>query len=391
MNAINLGSVATGWPFSLSLAVPSTDSMSLVLIGILLVAVSCLLTSVNFIASIHHLRATEMTWSHMPLLLWSLYASCGMQLLIVPILSIVCLIVLSERALAMGFFQRDLGGGDAIYSHLIWFFAHSAVYVMLLPAMGAVSEILSVHSHKRMVGYRLVAWSMVAIAACSPFAWAANMPFIGQVDHFSAISSLLSFLVVLPMSTIIFSWIATLLRGSIAWNTPMLYSIMFLLILAIGVLSGLFLNSLATRVMLHDTVFEAAHLHYLWGSVLIGFIAAVHHWWPKITGRMFNDGHGVLCAWLVFAGFHLALFPQFLAGTQGLTRRMSVYPAQFEIYQQISTCGTCLLAVGMLGLAYCLLQSLFQGERATSNPWQATTWEWHCSSPPTWDNLSESP
>ena len=263
---------------------------------------------------------------------------------------------------------------------------------MILPAMGVISEIISIHSRKHIFGYRFIAWSSIAIALFGFFVWGHHMFTSGQSGVVNTIFSLLTYSVSIPSAIKVFNWLATLYRGSIAWNTPMIYAIMFMLLFAIGGLTGLFLGALATNIHLHDTYFVVAHFHYvMMGSPLVAFIAAIHHWWPKMTGRMYNESAGILCAWLVFAGFNMTFMPQFIMGSQGMPRRYYNYPPQFEIYHQISTCGALLMGLAFFMIAAYLLRSLVSGPVAPANPWGGASLEWRCNSPPPWYNFKQTP
>lgn len=392
IQAMLAGGLDTGWTFYVPYSTSATGAVSLVLLGAFVLGCSSILTGVNFIASIHQLRPEGMNWFRMPLFLWSLYASSVIQILATPILGITLLLVLAERILGIGIFRPELGGDPVLYQHFFWFYSHPAVYVMILPAMGVVSEIISIHSRKQIFGYHFIAWSSIAIAMFGFFVWGQHMFTSGQSGVVNTIFSLLTYSVAVPSAIVVFNWLATLYRGSIAWNTPMLYAIMFMLLFAIGGLTGLFLGALAINVHLHDTYFVVAHFHYeMMGSALMAFIAAIHHWWPKITGRMYSETQGVICAWLLFTGFNLTFFPQFIMGSQGMPRRYYNYPPQFQIYHQLSTLGALLMAAAFFGIAFYLIQSLLRGVLAPANPWGGASLEWRCTSPPPYDNFKDPP
>jgi cytochrome c oxidase subunit 1 len=383
----------TGWtfytPFSTSNystgVVPAT-------LGAFILGFSSILTGVNFIASIHTLRPKGMTWFRMPLLLWGLYATSIIQILATPVLAITLLLIAAERTLGVGIFDPKLGGDPVLYQHFFWFYSHPAVYIMILPAMGVISEVITTFSRKHIFGYNFIAFSSIAIALLGFLVWGHHMFASGQSALANAIFSLLTFSVAIPSAVKVFNWLSTMYGGSIRLQTPMLYAMGFILLFTVGGLTGLFLGALSTDIHFHDTYFVVAHFHYvMMGSMLFGFLAGMYYWWPKFFGRMYNERVGQVCAWVVFIGFNLAFFVQFVAGSQGMPRRYASYPEQYQIYHQISTIGAYIMGLGLVGVGLNWAMSLFNGRPAPANPWGGNTLEWQCTSPPPHDNFSVSP
>ena len=390
---IVLGSLDTGWTFYVPYATETTmGGVIPVLAGAFVLGFSSIFTGLNFIVSIHKLRPPGMTWFKLPLFLWALYATAVIQILATPVLGITLLLLIIERTAHLGIFLPKLGGDPVLYQHFFWFYSHPAVYIMILPAMGIVSEIVSVFSRKHIFGYKFIAFSSIAIAVFGFFVWGHHMFVSGQSTLITTIFSLLTYSVSIPSAVKVFNWLATMHRGSIVLKTPMLYILAFIFLFAIGGLTGLFLGALATDVHLHGTYFIVAHFHYvMMGSTLIAMIGGLHYWWPKMTGRMYSEKAGVVAWLLVFVGFNLTFFPQFVMGTQGMPRRYYNYPAQFEFLHRLSSVGSYVMAVGFFVIAGYLLHSLFRGRRAPANPWGGATLEWACSSPPPHDNFAHAP
>jgi cytochrome c oxidase subunit 1 len=346
----------------------------------------------NFIVTIHALRPKGMTWFRMPLFLWALYSTAIIQVLATPVLAITLGLLVVERVLNVGIFNPSMGGDPVLYQHFFWFYSHPAVYIMIVPAMGIVSELIAVHSHRHIFGYRFIAFSSIAIAMFSFLVWGHHMFTSGQSALMNTIFSAISFSVAIPSAVKVFNWLATLYKGSISLNTPMLYALSFLVLFTIGGLTGLHLATLSTDVHLHDTYFVVAHFHYvMMGSALIAMIGGLHHWWPKMTGRMYNDKLGMIACTIVFIGFNLTFFTQFMLGSHGMPRRYYDYQPEFQVYHVISTIGSYIMAVGFLMTAGYLIQSLISGAKAPANPWGGRSLEWQCASPPPHDNFKEQP
>jgi cytochrome c oxidase subunit 1 len=335
-----------------------------------------------------------MNWFRMPLFLWSIYATAVIQVLATPVLGITLALLAVERAFGIGIFNPALGGDPVLYQHFFWFYSHPAVYIMILPAMGVISEIIAVHSHRHIFGYNFIAWSSIAIAIFSFLVWGHHMFTSGQSPLMSVIFSFITFSVGIPSAVKVFNWLATMYKGAISWNTTMLWGMGFIFLFMIGGLTGMYLGTIATDIHLHDTYFVVAHFHYtMMGSALVGFIAGLHHWWPKITGKMFNENAGRFAFVLFMIGYNMTFFTQFMLGSHGMPRRYATYPADagFQMYNIISTIGSYVMAISFFMMAGYFIASIFKGRRAAANPWGGRSLEWQCSSPPPHDNFSEQP
>lgn len=387
------GGVDTGWtfytPFSTSY---SNTHVVLTGVGIFIVGFSSILTGLNFIVTIHKMRAPGMTWMRLPLFVWAHYATSIIQVLGTPVIAVTLLLVALERIFHAGIFDPAYGGDPILFQHMFWFYSHPAVYIMILPAMGVISEIIPCFSRKCIFGYSFIAMSSMAIALLGFFVWGHHMFVSGQSPYASLIFSALSFLVAIPSGVKVFNWTATLYRGSISFEAPMLYALGFIGLFTIGGLTGLFLATLGLDVHVHDTYFVVAHFHYIMvGGAIMAFFAAIHFWWPKMTGRIYPENWGRAAALIIFIGFNLTFFPQFIVGYLGMPRRYHEYPPQFQIYNVMSTAGTSVLGVGyMLPMLY-LIWSLRYGKRAPDNPWRATGLEWQTPSPPPTYNFDTPP
>jgi cytochrome c oxidase subunit 1 len=333
-----------------------------------------------------------MTWFRMPLFLWAIYSTAVIQVLATPVIGITLLLLVAERTMGIGIFDPALGGDPVLFQHFFWFYSHPAVYIMILPAMGVISELIATFSRKHIFGYRFIAYSSVAIAIFGFLVWGHHMFTSSQSDLVTVIFSALTFSVSIPSAIKIFNWLATMYKGSIRLATPMLYAMSFIFLFGIGGLTGLFLGALAADVHLHDTYFVVAHFHYvMFGGTVIAFLGGLHYWWPKITGKMYSEVSGALGCALIFVGFNVTFFTQFVMGSQGMPRRYYDYIEQYASYHMISTVGSYIMAVGFLVTAYCLIHSLFKGKQAPANPWGARSMEWMTSSPPIHHNFDETP
>jgi cytochrome c oxidase subunit 1 len=393
MFAMVAGGVDTGWtfytPFSSSY---SNTYVVATVLGIFVAGFSSILTGLNFIVTVHTMRAPGMTWFRLPLFVWSNYATALIMVLGTPVLAITLTLVGIERLFHIGIFDPANGGDPVLFQHLFWFYSHPAVYIMILPSMGVISELVSTFSRKRVFGYGFVAFSSVAIAILGFLVWGHHMFVSGQSTYASLVFSFLSFFVAIPSAIKVFNWTATLYKGSISFDTPMLYAFGFIGLLTMGGLTGLFVASLGIDVHVTDTYFVVAHFHYIMvGGALMGYLGGLHFWWPKMTGRMYPEGWGKLSALVVFLGFNLTFFPQFILGYLGMPRRYHAYPPEFQALHVLSTAGASVLAAGYIMPLIYLLWSLRYGKIAGANPWGATGLEWKTASPPPTHNFEETP
>jgi cytochrome c oxidase subunit 1 len=390
---IIIGGVDTGWTFYTPFSTQYSNTHVLgTTFGAFIVGFSSILTGLNFIVTIHRMRAPGLTWYRLPLFVWAMYATSLVQLLATPVLAITLVMLMVERFLHVGIFDPALGGDPLLFQHMFWFYSHPAVYIMILPAMGVASEVVAAFTRKKIFGYTFVAFSSLAIAFLGFLVWAHHM-FVAGISVYSAmIFSFLSYFVAVPSAIKVFNWTATLYKGSVSWQTPMLYILGFIGLFTMGGVTGLFLAALGLDVHVTDTYFVVAHFHYIMvGGAVMAYFAGLHYWWPKITGRMYPEWWARLGALLVFVGFNLTFFPQFILGYLGMPRRYHAYAPEFQVLNVMSTAGASILAVGYaLPLCY-LLWSLRFGRKAGVNPWGAVGLEWTTSSPPPKDNFHETP
>jgi len=392
--AVISGGVDTGWTFYTPLSsLYLTTHVLAAASGIFITGFSSILTGLNFIVTIHRMRAPGLTWFRLPLFIWSLYATSVIFVLATPVLATTLMLVGLERVFHAGFFDPRLGGDPILFEHLFWFYSHPAVYIMILPAMGVISELITAFSKKRIFGYKAIAYSSMAIALVGFFVWGHHMFVSGQSAYAGLIFSALSFAVAIPSSVKVFNWTATLYKGSISYDAPMLYALGFIGLFTMGGLTGLFLASMAVDVHVHDTYFVIAHFHYIMvGGAVMGYLGGIHFWWPKITGRLYPDVWARLAAVTIFLGFNLTFFPQYILGYLGMPRRFAMYPPEFQALNVLSTAGASILGIGYFIPFIYLLWSIRYGPVAPANPWGAKGLEWErAPSPPPKENFEEIP
>jgi len=388
-----MGGVDTGWTFYTPFSTTYSNTHVIgTALGIFIAGFSSIFTGLNFIVTIHRMRAPGMTWTRLPLFCWSNYAASIIMVLGTPVVAITILLVALERLFHIGVFNPALGGDPLLFQHLFWFYSHPAVYIMILPGMGVISEVVTCFSRKRVFGYEFVALASIAIAVLGFLVWAHHMFVAGISVYAALVFSLLSYLVAIPSAVKIFNWTATLYKGSIRYDTPMLYAFGFMGLFTIGGLTGVFLASIGVDVHVTDTYFVVAHFHYVMvGGMVLAYMAGLHFWWPKITGRMYPEGWAKLSALLVFVGFNLTFFPQFVLGYMGMPRRYHAYPPEFQVLNVLSTAGASVLAMGYVLPMIYFLWSLKYGKLAGPNPWNAVGLEWMTPSPPPTHNFDETP
>ncbi|MBC5784057.1 cytochrome c oxidase subunit I [Ramlibacter sp. USB13] len=391
--ALALGGVDTGWTFYTPYSTMFSNSwVTVTLTGVFIVGFSSILTGLNFIVTVHRERAPGLGWFRLPLLVWALYATSVMLVLATPVLAMTTLLVIAERLMQIGVFDPAHGGDPLLFQHLFWFYSHPAVYIMVLPAMGVVSEIVPCFARQRIFGYRFMAYAILGIASIGFLVWGHHMFVSGQSVAASLVFSLLSFLVAIPSGIKVFNWTATLYKGSIRFDAPMLYALGFVGLFTIGGLTGLFLASLSLDVHLTDTYFVVSHFHYIMvGGAVMTYFGGLHFWWPKATGRMYPETWGRIAAVLVFLGFNFTFFPQYILGVQGMPRRYHTYPPEFQVLHLLSSAGAVVLALGYLLPLFYFAWSLRHGRVAGPNPFEAKGLEWHTPSPPPTHNFDTPP
>jgi len=391
--ALLKGGADTGWTFYTPYSTTYANSeVILTALGAFIVGFSSIMTGLNFIVTIHRMRAPGLSWFRLPLFIWAMYATSIIQVLGTPVIAITILLVAVERLLHIGIFDPALGGDPVLFQHLFWFYSHPAVYIMILPSMGVISELITAFARKRIFGYKFIAFSSLAIAVLGFLVWGHHMFVSSQSIYAGVIFSVLSMLVAVPSAVKVFNWTATLYQGSISWETPMMYALGFIGLFVLGGLTGTMLATLGIDLHVHDTYFVVAHFHYIMvGGAIMGYLGGLHFWWPKITGRMYPVFWSKVSAGLIFCGFNLTFFPQFLLGYLGMPRRYHAYPDDFQVLNVMSSAGATVLGVGYLLPMIYFIWSMRYGERAPANPWGAAGLEWTIPSPPTTYNFDETP
>ena len=377
------GGVDTGWTFYTPYSTTTNTAVISMTTGVFVLGFSSIFTGLNFIVTVHKLRAPGMTWFKMPLMVWGLYATAVIQVLATPVLGITLALLIVERVLGIGIFDPAMGGDPVLYQHFFWFYSHPAVYIMILPGMGIISELISTFSHRKIFGYKAIAYSSLGIALVSFLVWGHHMFTSGQSELAAMLFSFITFFVGIPSGIKIFNWLTTMYKGQISFKTPMLYAISFLVLFTVGGLTGIFLGALSVNVHLHDTYFVVAHFHYvMMGGTVMALLGGIHYWWPKMFGKMYSELWAKIACLFIFVGFNMTFFTQFVMGSQGMPRRYYQYGEQFVRMHGFSSIGSYVLGFGFLIMFIYLIASLFKGRRVGANPWGSLTMEWETASPP---------
>jgi cytochrome c oxidase subunit 1 len=387
------GGVDTGWTFYTPLSTTYSNSYVLTAVfGIIVVGFSSILTGLNFMVTVHKLRAPGMTWFRLPLFVWSLYATSMILVLATPVLTIALILLFADRAFGLAIFDPSNGGDPVLFQHLFWFYSHPVVYVMVLPGMGVMSELVTAFAYKKIFGYKFIAFSSVGIAVIGFFVWGHHMFYNGMSPYAGLTFSLMSFIVAVPSAIKVYNWAATIHKGSIRLDTPMLYAMGWIGLFVIGGVTGLMLASTALDGQVHDTYFVVAHFHYIMvGATVVAFLGGIHFWWPKITGRKYSEPWGRVSALLMFIGFNMTFAPQYILGYMGMPRRYPVYPPSYQVLNVLSSAGSTILALAYIFPMIYLIWSLWYGEEAGNNPWGAKGLEWLTTSPPPKHNFEHMP
>src|SRR5580692_3568523 len=392
LTSIIMGSVDTGWTFYTPYSVQTQNSVISMTLGAFILGFSSILTGLNFLVTVHTMRAPGVTWSRLPLFVWGTYATALMQVLATPVLAITLLLLIAERFFGIGFFDPKLGGDPVLFQHFFWFYSHPAVYIMIVPGMAIVSELIATFTRRAIFGQFAIAMSSVALAVLGFLVWGHHLFVAGMSEFATMLFSALTFLVAIPSGVKVFNWTATIYKGSVVWASPMLYAMAFIFLFTIGGLTGLFLGTLSVDIHLTDTYFVVAHFHYvMMGGTVMAFLGGLLYWWPKMTGKMHDEFKAKVFFCFVFIGFNVTFMSQFIMGSRGMPRRYYDYLPQFEPFHKASTIGTLFLAVGLFGTAYTLLEALWKGKRAPRNPWGSAGYEWMTETPVPLANFHKTP
>jgi cytochrome c oxidase subunit 1 len=387
------GGIDTGWTFytPYSTAYASTHVLPTAL-GIFIAGFSSILTGLNFVVTVHRMRAPGLTWFRLPLFVWAMYATSLIIILGTPVVAVTILLVGAERLFGVGIFDPALGGDPLLFQHLFWFYSHPAVYIMVLPSMGVVSEIVPAFARRKIFGYRFIAYSSIALAVLGFLVWGHHMFVAGMSIYAATIFSILSMLVAVPSAIKVFNWTATLYKGAVSWETPMLYALGFIGLFTIGGLTGVMLATLGIDLHVHDTYFIVAHFHYIMvGGAIMGYLGGLHYWWPKITGKLYSRFWSRISAGVIFIGFNVTFLPQFVLGYLGMPRRYHSYPPEFQVLNVMSSAGATILGIGYVIPLIYFIWSMRYGKQASSNPWGAVSLEWETTSPPPTHNFDKAP
>ncbi len=392
MYSIIAGGVDTGWTFYTPYSTTTNTNVISAALGVFIIGFSSIFTGFNFIVTVHKMRAPGLTWFRLPLFIWSMYATSLIMILGTPVIGITVLMVAVERLIHLGVFDPAFGGDPLLFQHLFWFYSHPAVYIMILPGFGIISEIIPCFARRNIFGYSFIAMSSLAIAMVGFFVWGHHLFVSGQSPYAGVVFSALSFVIGIPTAIKIFNWTATLYKGSISFETPMLFALFFMVLFLIGGMTGLFLAAVGIDVHVHDTYFVVAHFHYVMvGGMMLAYIGGLHFWFPKMSGRMYPEFLGRISAITIFVGFHVTFFPQFVMGYMGMPRQYHEYVSEYQVYHVLSTAGASVLGVGFMMPIVYLTYSWFFGRVAGPNPFRATGLEWQTSSPPVTENFLEIP
>ncbi len=382
----------TGWTFYAPYSIRTGGNVTLAVFAAFVLGFSSILTGLNFITTIHRLRAPGMTWHKMPLFTWAVYGTAWIQVLATPIIGITLLLVILERVFGIGVFDPDKGGDPLLYQHLFWIYSHPAVYIMILPAMGAITEIIPTFAHRTIFGYKAIAYSSIAIAALGSLVWGHHMFTSGMSDSANVMFSLFTFLVAVPSAIKVFNWTSTLYKGSIEVRPPMLYALTFVFLFTIGGLTGLMQGAVNLNPHLHDTYFIVGHFHYvMFGGTGMGFFAALLYWFPKMFGKMYNETVAKIAWAPIFVGFNMLYFGMLVLGYMGMPRRYYTHLPQYHTGHVIASIGSFILASGLVVLFANLAIALYRGKKAPQNPWEGVSLEWQIPSPPPLENFEEIP
>jgi len=391
-SALLFNGVDTGWTFYTPYSIKTMNGTTLTVLGAFIIGFSSILTGVNFVATVHKLRAPGMSFFRMPLFVWALYSTAIIQILATPVLAITLLLLVFERTMGVGIFDPELGGDPVLFQHFFWFYSHPAVYIMILPAMGVISELITTFSRKTIFGYKAIAFSSVGIAAVSFFVWGHHMFVSGQSEVAGILFSFITMLVGVPTAIKTFNWVATMYRGSLRFDSPFLFALGFLFLFTIGGVTGIMLAAVGFDVHVHDTYFVVAHFHYVMvGGTLMAIMGGFYYWLPKMFGRMYNEFWARITFVLIFVGFNVTFFPQFILGTMGMPRRYFDYLPEYEPLNRLSSIGAYTIGMGFLIALGVILHCIFKGEKAPDNPWGGKTLEWTTSSPPPHENFYKQP